>query len=202
MSAPSAPAGVVPVPPTRPAARRRRRTVTATAGVAVLVATLLAGCTGQPGAAAVVEGHAISVADVQQATAELQPYFQSVDQSTVLMLLIGAPTIESVAKDAGLAVSDQQAIDLLDKAAKSAGATTTPTFSAPAIEVIRFSLAQKAIEGASNAATLVKEVNDKLTALHAEVSPRYGTIDLTTGTVTPISYDWIVKPAAAATSTK
>lgn len=202
MSAPSAPAGVVPVPPTRPAARRRRRTVTATAGVAVLVATLLAGCTGQPGAAAVVEGRAISVADVQQATAELQPYFQSVDQSTVLMLLIGAPTIESVAKDAGLAVSDQQAIDLLDKAATSAGATTPPTFGAPAIEVIRFSLAQKAIEGASNAATLVKEVNDKLTALHAEVSPRYGTIDLTTGTVTPISYDWIVKPAAAGTSTK
>jgi len=193
-------AGAVPAPPTRPAARRRR-TVTATAGVAILVATLLAGCTGRPGAAAVVDGRTISVADVQQATAELQPYFQSVDQGTILMLLIGAPTIESVAKDAGLAISDQQAVDLLDTAAKSAGVTTPPTFSAPAIEVIRFSLAQKAIEGATNASALVTEVNDKLTALHAQVNPRYGTLDLTKGTVTPIAYDWIVKPAAAPTPT-
>ncbi|HUX69356.1 MAG TPA: hypothetical protein VMV41_02480 [Cellulomonadaceae bacterium] len=202
MSAPSAPAGVVPVRPVRPAARRRRRTAAATAGIAVLVATLLAGCTGRPGAAAIVDGRAISVADVQQATTELQPYFQSVDQGTVLMLLIGAPTIESIASSAGLAVSDQQAIDLLDSAATSAGAKTPPTFGAPAIEVIKFSLAQKAIEGAANSAALVKQVNDQLLALHAEVSPRYGTVDLSQGSITPISYDWIVKTPTAGATTK
>ncbi len=202
MSAPSAPTGAAPVASARPAARRRRRTGAATAGVAILVATLLAGCTGRPGAAAIVDGRAISVADVQQATTELQPYFQSVDQGTVLMLLIGAPTIESIAASAGLAVSDQQAVALLDSAATSAGAKTPPTFSTPAIEVIKFSLAQKAIEGAANSAALVKLVNDKLLALHADVSPRYGTLDLTQGTITPISYDWIVKPAAAPTPTK
>ncbi len=202
MSAPSAPAGAVPVPPVRPASRRRRRTVAATAGIAVLVATLLAGCTGRPGAAAIVDGRAISVADVQQATTELAPYFQSVDQNTVLMLLIGAPTIESIASGAGLAVSDQQAIDLLDSAATSAGVKTPPTFGAPAIAVIKFSLAQKAIEGAANSAALVKKVNDQLLALHPEVSPRYGTADLSQGKITPISYDWIVKPAAAPTPTK
>ena len=202
MPAPSAPTGAAPVAPARPAARRRRRTGAATAGVAILVATLLAGCTGRPGAAAIVDGRAISVSDVQQATTQLAPYFQSVDQNTVLMLLIGAPTIESIASGAGLAVSDQQAIDVLNSAATSAGVKSPPTFGRAAIEVIKFSLAQKAIEGAANSAVLVKKVNDQLLALHPEVSPRYGTADLSQGTITPISYDWIVTPAAAPTPTK
>jgi hypothetical protein len=197
VSTPSTPARAAALP-VRPTVWRRRRSVGAAIGAVVLAVALLSGCTGKPGAAAMVDGRTISVADVQQGTSDLAPYFKSVDQKSVLMLLMGAPTVQAVAEQAGLGVSDQQALDLLVASAKSNGSTATPKVGRAAIEVIRFSLAQKALEAAPNAADLVKKVNDQLTALHVAVNPRYGKVDLSTGSFTDIVYPWLVPSASAA----
>ena len=199
MSTPSASAGTAAFPPV-PAGTARTRRALSSAGLVVLAVALVAGCTGQPGAAAIVDGRRISVAEVQQGTRELAPYYSSVDQKSVLILLIGAPSIEAVAEEAGMGVSVQQAQDQLATTAKTAGTSPAPTFGTAAVEVIRFSLAQKALEAAPNAAVLVAKVNDRLTALRPDVNPRYGAVDLSKGAVTDIAYPWLVTPSDASTA--
>ena len=162
----------------------------------------LSGCSGQPGAAAVVDGETVSVADLQAATSDLTPYLQNVTQSSVLMVLVAAPTFDRAASAAGVGVSTQEAKDLLDKAAKSAAdagtqAPRTTPFSDAAVEVARFTLLQQNIQGLPNGAEVTAQITKELGALDAQVNPRYGEVDLAAGTITPSAYPWIVATPAA-----
>lgn len=162
----------------------------------------LSGCAGQPGAAAVVDGKTISVVELQHATTDLAPYLQNVTQASVLMVLVAAPTFDQAAAAAGVGVSTQEAEDLLDQAAKAAvdaGTTSARTtrFSDAAVEVARFTLLQQNIQSLPNAADVTKQITDDLATLDAEVNPRYGTADLSTGSITPAAYPWLVAAPAA-----
>lgn len=191
MSTPSVPAGTA-VRPARSAARRPWSVV---AAVAVAAAMLLTGCARQSGTAATVDGHRITVDEVQQGTADLLPYYSTIDQRAVLILLVEAPTVLAVAEDAGVGVSADDARAELEKAATAAGAKKAPTFGHAAVEAMRFSLAQAAIQKATNASDLAGEVTTRLAAVSLDVNPRYGTIDLAAGTTTDISYPWLVTPS-------
>ncbi|NMR21337.1 hypothetical protein [Cellulomonas fimi] len=168
---------------------------------ALLVASLSA-CSPQPGAAAVVDGRAIPVAEVQAAAADLSPYLENVSQTTVLTVLVVAPTFERAAADAGLGVSSEQAKDLLDQVTQEAGQAgrapvRTEEFSEPAVQVARFTLLQQGLQGMPNAAEVMSGVVADMAELDVEVNPRYGELDLASGQITPSSYPWIVGQPAA-----
>ncbi|RYV49330.1 hypothetical protein [Pengzhenrongella frigida] len=161
----------------------------------------LSGCSGQPGAAAVVDGETISVAELQDATTDLTPYLENVTQSNVLMVLVAAPVFDRAASAAGVGVSTQEAEALLDQAAQAAEeAGTAPArttgFSAAAIEVARFTLLQQNIQGLPDGAEVTAQVSEELASLDAEINPRYGEADLATGSITPATYPWLVAAPA------
>jgi len=183
--------------PVRSLMGRRRAPVILVLGA--LLAGALSGCSGEAGAAAVVDGHKITVAELQATAKDLAPYLKDVSQANVLLVLIVAPTFDKAAAQEGVGVSDQQARDLLaSQAPKGSGKAAAPTeFSPGAIEVARFTLVQQQLQGLPNAAAVAKRVTKQLAALHPEVNPRYGKIDLTTGKLTSPSYPWLVTKAAA-----
>ncbi|MGV8967014.1 MAG: hypothetical protein ACOH2F_12120 [Cellulomonas sp.] len=177
-----------------------RRGASALLAVGVLVAGL-SGCSGQPGAAAVVDGDAISVAELQTATSDLEPYLQNVSQSSVLMVLVATPVFDRAASAAGVGVSTQEAKDLLDQAAKAAqdsgkAPARTEPFSDAAVEVARFTLLQQNIQGLPNGQEVTAKITDELGSLDAKINPRYGKADFATGAITPTTYPWIVAAPA------
>jgi hypothetical protein len=196
VSTPSASAGTPRVPPIHLTASRARRPL-AVAGAVVLAATLLSACTGQPGAAAVVDGRRIDVSALQQGTKELAPYFSGIDQASVLLVLMEAPALDAVASDAGLGVSAQQASDALATTAKDAGTNPVPVFGEAAIVTQRFLMEKDALQKSPNATELVAKVGVRLKAAKAEVSPRYGALDMAQGTATAIAYPWLVASSDA-----
>ena len=167
-----------------------------------LVVGAMTGCTGQPGAAAVVDGDQSSIAELQAATSDLSPYLQNVTQASVLMVLVVAPTFDRAAVEEGVGVSTQQAVDLLDEAAQAAAAAgtaparTTP-FSDAAVEVARFTLIQTNLRELPDGADVSARITDQLAALDADVNPRYGQADFASGSIAPTSYPWLVTPPAA-----
>lgn len=173
-----------------------RRGASALLATGVLVVGL-SGCSGQPGAAAVVDGEAISVADLQRATLDLEPYLKNVSQSSVLMVLVATPVFDRAASAAGVGVSTQEAEDLLDQAAQAAqdagtGSARTDPFSDAAVEVARFTLLQQNIQGLPDGQEVTAQITDELASLDAEINPRYGEADFATGSITPTAYPWLV----------
>ena len=167
-----------------------------------LVIAGLSGCSGQAGAAAVVNGKPISVAELQAATTDLSPYLQNVTQSSVLMVLVVAPIFDRAAAKAGVGVSKQLAVDLLAQVATAGakaktGPVRTGAFSDAAVEVARFTLVQTNLKALPDAAAVSADVAKQLGALDATINPRYGTADFTTGAITAPSYPWLVRAPAA-----
>lgn len=173
-----------------------RRNASTLLALGVLVMPLSA-CSGQPGAAAVVDGESISVAELQIATSDLQPYLEAVSQSSVLMVLVATPVFDRAASAAGVGVSTQEAEDLLDQAAAAAqdsgtAPARTDPFSDAAVEVARFTLLQQNIQGLPNGQEVTAQITDELASLDAEINPRYGEADFATGSITPTAYPWLV----------
>lgn len=171
---------------------RPRRAVVG-AGV-LAVAALLGACSGQPGAAAVVDGTAISTDEVQTASTELGPYFDGATPTNVLAVLLQAPVVDRLAADNGVGVSDEQAQAALDTQAQAIG-RDTETFSDAALSVVRYSLAVTALQALPDAADIVTELTEQVAAQDIQVSPRYGDIGADNMLVAP-SFPWIVTTQA------
>jgi hypothetical protein len=187
------------------------------AAAVVVAVTGVAGCSAQSGAAAVVEGRTIPVADVDAATEELAPYLQNASPSSVLLLLVAEPVFERVATANGIGVSDQEAQDVLDALAAppeppaggadgaddegqaADGATEPPEFGPASLSVARLTLLQRKLGEHPDGQALMAEVTADLAELDVDVNPRYGQIDLQQGGITPVEHDWLVpapEPAA------
>jgi hypothetical protein len=170
------------------------------AGAVALTAVAVAGCSATSGAAAVVEGEAISVAEVHRATEELGPYLQDASPSAVLLLLMAEPTFERVARENGLGVSEQEARDVLDQIAAGGAAegVAAPEFGEGSLTVARFTLLQQRLQGLPDAAAVLEEVTTDLAELDVEVNPRFGEVDFAAGTgITPVEHAWLVAPDTA-----
>ncbi|HET9655507.1 MAG TPA: SurA N-terminal domain-containing protein [Kineosporiaceae bacterium] len=183
--------------PSKP--RRGRRL----AGLAVAVAAALtaSGCgTVQSGAAAVVGDRRISVAELQQATTDLQSYVnarpnatgakQTVGQDQVLLYLVLEPYLVKAASDAGVGVSDDEARSKF----------TTAKVAKPsqgAVDVLRADFALSSLTQARKAQEL-NSVAEQVRSLKIEVNPRYGKFDPQQILIVPTTPDWLLQPSGAA----
>lgn len=175
----------------------------------LVAAGLLAGCSGTPGAAAVVDDRVIRTSDVQVASDELAALGQSFDVSAVISVLIQEPTVTAIAQEHGVGVSDSDAVALLDQVAESLGqadGATTPdagtgtpeTFSDATIAIARYSLASGNLQEADDADAIGEEVAERLAALDVDVNPRFGTADESQNVTALTSWPWTVTSEADA----
>lgn len=166
--------------------------------VVTVLAAGLAGCSSTPGAAAVVDGQAISEATLAQTVADLGQ-IADVPPQAVLEELILSPFLLEAATEAGFGTSEDEARAFLDNAATNAGIEPAGLEFGPGALLLgqRFVAEDKA-----EAAGRVSEVRDVATDLvlsaDIEVSPRYGRWeDLG---ITYISRPWLVGATPAPTS--
>ena len=175
----------------------RTRGVRSRLATAVVLAVVgVTGCSGQTGAAAVVEGEAIPVGDLHEVTRELGPFLQDGSPSGVLLLLVAQPVFERVAAEYGLGVSDAEA-----RAALAGVAGTAPDaagedgveFGDASLRVARLTILQQRLQQLPDAEPAIRELSDQLANLDVEVNPRYGEIDLAGGRgIVPVEHPWIV----------
>jgi hypothetical protein len=155
----------------------------------LLGATLvLSACgTQQVGAAAIVNGTAISDKDVQTVSLQLNTLVQGqakLTSSSVLLSLIVAPYVLAEAKRSGKSVSDAQVLKVINM---------VPEPSPSTMDFVRMQLALGSLSQASKFSILTK-----LAVAKISVSPRYGTFDAKQIALVPISPDWIKASAASA----
>jgi len=160
----------------------------------VVAGGLLAGCAGQPGAAAVVDGHAITTAELATAHEELAPIYTGAAAQDVLGVMITEPFAADVAAEYGVGVNDQQATDLLRRAAEQVlgeGQGAALEFGPGAIAVGRYSLVVSALRDLPDAQAAAAEYQERLEAADIEVNPRFGEFE--GGVVAPPTLpSWIV----------
>ena len=178
------------------AARSRRSLRGAVVGLALVLA--LAGCTRSGSGAAVVDGASISVSDLNRALTELGPVYQGATPPALLRALILGPTFLDVAAKYGAGISDTQAVDSLKQAYAAQTLTPPQSFGPGAITVVRFLLANDALTPLPKASEAFAEAEVRAKLLHVEVSPRFGTLDVQTLEIVPLTHAWIVNGTPSA----
>jgi hypothetical protein len=164
-----------------------RASGTARAAVVLLCATLALSACGaqQAGAAAIVNGTAISDNDVQTVAVQLNALpqvQQKLTPSVVLLNLILAPYVLAEADRAGKRVPEAEVRKVVAKIPNPSSAT---------MDFVRMQLAIPSLSEASKASILATLGKTKIT-----VNPRYGTFDVKQAAITPTSPNWI-KPSAS-----
>ena len=158
--------------------------------VLLLGATLvLSACgTQEAGAAAIVNGTAISDRDVQTVSDQLNaiaPGGQKISTREALFSLILAPYVRAEAARTGKTVSASEAVKAIDGVVDPAPAT---------IEFVAMRLAVQQIGDASKAAIV-----GELRKAKISVNPRYGTFDAKEIALNPTSPNWIKATAPSPT---
>ncbi|MBO1751970.1 hypothetical protein J4G33_09160 [Actinotalea sp. BY-33] len=167
----------------------RVRTAAAVAA-ATTTAMLVAGCSTTPGAAAVVEGRTITQSTLDAAQQDLAPIFQGVDARTVLVGLIVAPYFLEAAAENGVAVSEEQAVEVVNQGLAESG-QELPELSEGALEVLRFSLASQSLQQLEDAPAIISEVEAEIFEADVTINPRYGELDPETGQITAETLPWL-----------
>ena len=175
-----------------------RRLRTAIVAAATVLAAGLAGCSGTPGAAAVVDGEPISEATLSQTVEDLGQITE-LPPRTVLSELIISPFLVEAATEAGFGTSEEEARAFLDDAAANAGVDPAGLEFGPGALLLgqRFAAQAKAQE-AGRVNDLEADATDLILAADVEVSPRYGRWN-DVG-ITYISRPWLVGATPAPTS--
>lgn len=178
------------------AVRRTRGRVRVVATVAVVaVGGLLAACSGQPGAAAVVDGRTITTAELATAYEELAPLFNGAGAQDVLGVLITEPFAVQVAADEGVGVNDEQALALLrDVAERALGAEEAAAleFGPGSLAIARYSLATSALQDLPDAQAVIEGYQERVLAADIEVNPRYGEFTENLAVTPPVAPSWVV----------
>lgn len=154
---------------------------------------VLAGCAAQPGAAAVIDGRRIEMSAVQQASLELGSVLQSSTPTVVLTQLLIAPSVQQVAAEAGVAVSEEEARETAATVAQNAGAEQVPEFSATSVEVVRTLLALQNLQQEADADAHVEAILADVAASDIQVTPRLGTWSSSPTGIVPETYPWLTE---------
>ncbi len=182
---------------------RRPRVSLLFALLSTLVASTLAGCAGSPQAAAVVDGHVVPQAEVARTFEQIGPFLPDSSPTAVVQFLVLAPTVIDAAEANGVAVSTQDATDLLDQVAEDSGLGTDIAWTSGSIEVAQASLARDALMNLDDASGL--SLDAQFAALDVTINPQYGQwsgnsesgADPVAVGIVPIDYPWIAAPASA-----
>jgi hypothetical protein len=164
----------------------------------------LSGC-GKTGLAAQVDDRTISVDRLQSAVASLHAAdpqaFGNVTDAQVLAVLLYGPYAERAASSAGKGVSDDSVRQALAAQAQQSGDKTVRVdrLNDAAIEALRGNIAFAQLDDAAR-----QDILAQLKKADIEVSPRYGTFDVTSGGITAPNPNWMTptakpSPTAAAT---
>ncbi|MGN8246903.1 hypothetical protein ACTHAM_000571 [Cellulomonas soli] len=177
----------------------RPRRVRRAAGLLVLVVGMagLTACSGQPGAAAIVDGEVITPGELHSALDELGPYLSSPSTSAVLTILVQAPAVSAVAAEHGVAVSTEDAQAALSDVAAADGIDGSD-FSEASLTIAKFSVEYSALTQLDDAEAINAELVDRVSALDVEVNPRFGSLDAGNFVSDPVTNPWIVQPEAGA----
>jgi hypothetical protein len=176
---------------TRPPSPMRWVALTGAALLALLAST---GCSAsEAGAAAVVDGKRISVADVQSAAADFETFTgQPVAQQQVLYFLVIGPYVVDAAARAGVGVS------LDDAKAQLTQRIPDPSESGVTALQAAESVSRLTQLSEDRSKPILDGVVSKLRSADIELSPRYGEFDAEQITITAPQENWIEAPAVAA----
>lgn len=180
----------------QPVAPRSRLAKVVCALVVALFA--LVGCAGQPGAAALVDGRAISERTLSETTVGMDPFLDGqAGRSVVLDALIQAPFAVQVASEHGLAVSTDQTAEFLDEQlAMREVAAPTEGHDAGVVSLTRYLLLLGQIDQDERAGEIHAAIAERVSAADVQVSPRYGEWVPGQGPV-PTSPEWLLTPEVA-----
>ncbi len=168
------------------------------AAAALLAGLVLGGCSAQPGAAAVVNGERISENELDRALIDFAAVTgQEVEPAAMLGTLVVAPVILQAAADHGVAASDDEAAELLDRQAELAGLTPPESYGHGVLQVAKMTVVNQDMAASPAGAEAIQAVNEGIAQAEIEVSPRYGEFDATTGQVLPQQLPWIETPETA-----
>ncbi|UFU03822.1 SurA N-terminal domain-containing protein [Ruania suaedae] len=175
------------------------RRIAAPAAVVMTAALFASGCAGQPGAAAVVDGEAITESELTDAATTLEPFLQEgVAPAALLGAMIQAPVLVDVAAEQGIGFSADQAREQLTANAEAGGIEVPESFSPETMELARYLFLAGLVNQSPDAQAINEEVLARLAELDVEVSPRYGSWDPTLAQGSPVQPgqpEWIVAPA-------
>lgn len=177
-------------------------------GLATTVLALslaLSGCqTREAGAAATVGDTRISVAEVQNAYADIVPLVgqdQAITQGDILNLLILRPYLLQAAASEGRGVS----MDDARQDVKAVGSSDTTNLSAAGLKVWQANLANAALQRDQPETTIratYDRIGQQLRKDRVKINPRYGAgIDYTNFSITPEKVNWLKVPGSAAAAT-
>lgn len=175
---------------------RRKQLLSA---LAVAVAVGVAGCSAQPGTAAVVNGTRITEDQLDDATLEYVDLTgQPAEPAVVLNTLIAADVFPAIAAKHGLALSDQQVEQRFEELAQQQGAKVPEGGFSPAfIDLGHYLFAAAAAQQSADAQAVSEEFSAAMSDATIEVNPRYGEVTKE-GAIQPVQHPWIVQTPEAA----
>ena len=168
--------------------RARRTAVVITAGAAVAA---LAGCSGEPGTVAEVEGVAITEAALDRVTDELGPFLADPSRGGVLTALVQSEAGGVLAERNDIEVSDDEAAGFLDDLATRSGVEPS-SWGDGSLTIARMQLVGEAVAQEAGTEAALAQLTEIFAGLDITVSPRYGEYDPTTGEVVALHPAWIV----------
>jgi hypothetical protein len=167
----------------------RKRTA---AGIALVVAMTIGGCSVSPGAAAVVDGRRISQAQLEDAHADFSTIAPEAQPAQVLVAMIVAPLFIDAAVENGVGVSSQEARTFIEQNATAAGVDPATEFGDGIVQIVRFTMAAQRLQTLGNGTEILNEVAASVEDMDIDVNPRYGELDTSTGSIVPLAQPWIV----------
>lgn len=160
------------------------------AAIAAL-ALLLVGCAGQPGAAAIVDGAAISEATLAETVADVSLLAPSLEARRVLEVLVVGPFWLAAAADAGFGTSTNEGLAYVEMLAERAGVDPDADGFGPGIVLIgQMSAAQEKAAAQGQGAVLEEEAFARVARATVEISPRYG--QWAARAIAPSAWPWLV----------
>lgn len=142
--------------------------------VPLAIVLALAGCAGQPGAAAIVDGEVISEAYLAETVADLS-VFSDAPPASVLQALIVAPFWVDGAAEAGYGASDDEAEALLADLAASNGVSPSTVEAGPGLlSIARVTAAQDKANASGEGTAVAGVVQERVNDAEIVVNPRYG----------------------------
>lgn len=171
-------------------ARRTRRGIALALAVA---AALAAGCSAQPGTAAVVGDHVISQATLDRYVADLEQVSGSAAEPRAgLSQLILLEVFNDVSVELGVGVTDHEAGAYLDEVvAMTGGQAPAEGYGEGILALATWDLASQQINAGGLADVLNQQVMFELATREIDVNPRFGDFDPETGVVAAESLPWL-----------
>lgn len=159
--------------------------------VLTAAATVLAGCSGSPGTAAVVDGERVTDAEVAQAVEDYASVTgQEALPGAIVYTLVDGLVLNDIAGSYGLAYSRDEVVEYFTQVAESAGGSVPEDGLSPAfVELGRTLLVNSSVATDPEAQAIATDFVAARQAADVEVNPRYG--EVRDGQLAPTSREWL-----------